>query len=355
MPATSVHFNGSVNLSDAETVMREISARVPAGVRRMTEGETGDRSYWIFFQYQKLAAMPEFEPAAVPEVATGDYGQIPQLRLADGVTPEQVSWPDIGYADAYIQSHQTFRALREEGVIAEGVRLQVQYPTPLAGLFMVVPQDVERLLPSYQAAMFADLDHALDRIGHDELAVQWDVAVEIGLLAGAYINWGTKSYMDLLPGLTACVDQVPEDVPVGVHLCYGDYEHHHIVQPESMALQVELADAVAAAATRPVSWFSFTVPQDRSDEAYFAPLRDLALDSHTELSFGIVPYHPEAQAPGTRAEQARIIDRSLAESPAGSREWAVSTECGMGRAEPADVPALLDLHRDILQELAAPA
>jgi hypothetical protein len=65
MPATSVHFNGSVNLADAETVMREISARVPAGVRRMTEGETGDRGNWIFFQFQKFAAMPQFETVPV--------------------------------------------------------------------------------------------------------------------------------------------------------------------------------------------------------------------------------------------------------------------------------------------------
>ena len=50
MPATSVHFNGSVNLPDAETVMREISARIPTGVRRMTDGETGERGYWIMFQ-----------------------------------------------------------------------------------------------------------------------------------------------------------------------------------------------------------------------------------------------------------------------------------------------------------------
>ena len=47
MPPSSVHFNGSVNLPDAETVMREISARVPDGVRRMTDGETGERNYWI--------------------------------------------------------------------------------------------------------------------------------------------------------------------------------------------------------------------------------------------------------------------------------------------------------------------
>lgn len=30
--------------------MREISSRIPHGVRRMTEGETGDRGNWVFFQ-----------------------------------------------------------------------------------------------------------------------------------------------------------------------------------------------------------------------------------------------------------------------------------------------------------------
>jgi len=65
MPPTSVHFNGSVNLPDAETVMREISSRIPVGVRRMTDGETGERGYWIMFQIQKFMQMPEFESVAV--------------------------------------------------------------------------------------------------------------------------------------------------------------------------------------------------------------------------------------------------------------------------------------------------
>lgn len=50
MPPSCVHFNGSVDLPDAETVMREIAARVPAGVRRLPDGETADRAGWIFFQ-----------------------------------------------------------------------------------------------------------------------------------------------------------------------------------------------------------------------------------------------------------------------------------------------------------------
>ena len=45
MPASHVHFNGSVNLADTESVMREITARVPSGLRRIPDGETGDRAW----------------------------------------------------------------------------------------------------------------------------------------------------------------------------------------------------------------------------------------------------------------------------------------------------------------------
>ena len=45
--------------------MREISSRIPNGVRRMTDGETGDRNYWISFQTQKFEQMPEFETVSV--------------------------------------------------------------------------------------------------------------------------------------------------------------------------------------------------------------------------------------------------------------------------------------------------
>ena len=65
MPPTSVHFNGSINLPDAETVMREISSRIPNGLCRMTDGVTGDRNYWISFQTRKFEQMPEFETVEV--------------------------------------------------------------------------------------------------------------------------------------------------------------------------------------------------------------------------------------------------------------------------------------------------
>ena len=164
----------------------------------------------------------------------------------------------------------------------------------------------------------------------------------------AFGAWPRASFPGVLPGLVRCIDEVPVDVPVGMHLCYGDYGHQHFMQPESLALQVELVNAVVPEARRPVNWFSFTVPQSRSDDAYFAPLEGLRVGPETELYFALVPYHPDAQTAGTANEQSRLIDAHLPPSPAGTREWGICTECGMGRVDPGDVPRLLDLHREIL-------
>ena len=90
-----------------------------------------------------------------------------------------------------------------------------------------------------------------------------------------------------------------------------------------------------------------TVPQHVTDPAYFAPLAGLRLAEETEIYLALVPYHPEDQAPGTTEEQIRLVDEHL-----GSREWGICTECGMGRVEREDVPAMLDAHREILERAA---
>jgi hypothetical protein len=356
MPPTSVHFNGSVNLPDAETVMREISSRIPSGVRRMTDGETGERGYWIHFQIQKFIAMPEFESVSVGKAYDTDSEapDMPQLGLAEGVSPEDVKWPNLGYADAYTESFGLFSGLQDDGTIPADVRFQMQYPTPLASMAgSIAPEDMPGVAAAYEVALFADLDEALSRIPHDRCAVQWDVAVEFGLLEGGF---GPVAPLEqVLPGLIRCVDRVPEDVPVGLHLCYGDYGHQHFKQPKSLATQVGLVNAVVSGASRPVNWFSFTVPQARNDEDYFTPVRELRVGPETELYFALVPYHPGDQTEGTTAEQVRLIDALLADLPSGVREWGICTECGMGRAAAEDVPTLLDLHREILAAEHQPA
>ena len=349
MPPTHVHFNGSVNLPDTESVMREIGSRVPSGLRRVPDGETGDRCNWIFFQMQKFQQSPSLVPARPVEAVPGDYEVMPQLRLADGVDPAEMKWPDLGYADAYLSSYATFAALRDTGVLPAGVRFQVQYPTPLASIgAYIVPEQQQALLGSYEQAMFADLDRLLAAIPHDDVAVQWDVAVEFAVLEEFFAPGGAQAFDAIVAGLARCVDQVPADVPVGLHLCYGDYGHQHFKQPESLALQVRVLNAVTAAANRTVSFASFTVPQYQREESYFAPLAGLTANPDTEINFALVPYHPADQAPGTTGEQVRLIDATLAASPAGGRAWGICTECGMGRAGREEIPGLLDLHREII-------
>jgi len=349
MPPTAVHFNGSVNLPDTETVMREISSRIPNGVHRMTDGETGDRGYWIHFQIRKFQQMPEFETVTVGKAyeTAQEAPPSPQLRLADGASAEMINWPNLGYADAYTESFATFERMQNEGTIPADVRFQLQYPTPLASMAgTIAPDDLPKILPSYEQALFADLDTALERLPHERIAVQWDVAVEFGALEGAM---GPKMPIDqVAPGLVRCLEQVPADVPVGMHLCYGDYGHEHFKQPESLQMQVDLVNAVTSAAKRPLNFVSFTVPQGRDDSAYFEPLGGLKTGSETELYFALVPYHPDDQAPGTTAEQIENIDAALINSPGGARHWGICTECGMGRVDPPDVPRLLDLHSQIL-------
>ena len=349
MPPSSVHFNGSVNLPDAETVMREISSRIPRGVRRMTDGETGDRNYWISFQTRKFEQMPEFETVAVGQAyeTVPDAPSMPQLRLAEGASAATITWPDLGYAGEYTNSFAIFARLQQEGTIPADVRFQMQYPTPLASMAgTIVADDMPAVAASYEQALFADLDSVLDRLPHERVAVQWDVAVEFGALEGAM---GPRVPVEqIAPGLVRCIERVPADVPVGMHLCYGDYGHQHFTQPESLQMQVDVVNAVTAAAHRTVNFVSLTVPQGRNDSAYFEPLAGLMSGSDTELYFALVPYHPDDQAPGTTAEQIEHIDAALIRSPAGARHWGICTECGLGRVDAADVPRLLDLHSEIL-------
>src|SRR5262249_52462142 len=157
--------------------------RVPSGLRRVPDGGTGGRGNWIYFQLQKFLQSPSLGPAQPLDVPGGDYAEWPELRLAGGGAPAQMRGPGLGDAGAFPVSLAPFDSLRRKGVIADGVRFQVEYPTPFAsiGVYIVTEQQ-QALLGSYEQALFADLARLLAAVPHDEVAVQWDVAVEFGVL-----------------------------------------------------------------------------------------------------------------------------------------------------------------------------
>lgn len=331
MPPVAVHFNGGVNLPDAETVLRTLAERVPRGVRRLPDGEPGERAGWIGYQVPRLLGTP----GLAPEATGDDPYAAAAVRLPATTDADAITWPDLGYATEYARSYAIFRRLRDDGVLPAGVRFQVEYPTPVAVGELVHRDGRDRFVRSYGRALLADLDRLLAGIPHDDVAVQWDAAVETVI-----VDQQPDLLDDTAAQLAALLDHVPDDVPAGLHLCYGDAGHVHMMEPESLAAQVNLTNAITGRTTP--AWVSFTVPQYRDDEAFFAPLADLQATPATELYLALVPYHPDDQAAGTTERQVAIIDRLL------DRPWGICTECGMARAERADVPRLLDLHREIL-------
>jgi len=67
--------------------------RWPGRCRRAAGPRWGDRQRWIFFQFQKLSTILQLRPAGmVDQPAEGDR-QLPRLRLADGVVPQEPACP----------------------------------------------------------------------------------------------------------------------------------------------------------------------------------------------------------------------------------------------------------------------
>jgi hypothetical protein len=173
-----------------------------------------------------------------------------------------------------------------------------------------------------------------------ELAVQWDVAREIGLLEGVFPAEFAGDPLTVVTGsLVELGDAVPSEVPMGYHFCYGDFGHRHFVQPKDLALVVGLANRVAAELSRPLSWLHVPVPRDRDDADYFAPLRSLRLPPETELYLGLV--HATDGLAGAR--------RRMRTAAAYRERFGVGTECGLGRRDPDTVPGLLALHREVAE------
>ena len=331
------HLVGSVPLTDSETVFREVSARLGDHLRRLPDGETGIRTNWIQWQFPLLAQMPEFEPDRDADTAFG-----PLLQLRSGMTGEEVNFPELGYRAAALESYDVFARLKREGVIGESVRFQVCLPTPLAVVHIrFVPRDQEAVELAYERKMLEELDSVLDAIPAVELAVQWDTAVEFAVLEGILPSFVADPERDILDRLVRLGNHVPAGVEMGYHLCYGDAGHRHFIEPADTTKLVAIANGVCAGVEHGVDWVHMPVPRDRSDEAYFAPLRDLRLQPDTELYLGLV--HLTDGVDGTRAR--------IAAAQTVVTEFGVATECGFGRRPAETVSELLRIHSSVSDAL----
>lgn len=334
---------GSVNFDDAETTIRTAASLLGDRLKRIPDGEVGKRFHWIMFQPDVIGQADGIERVGEEPIPFPAGLDARPLRIAEGVDAAAISLPPLGYADAAIESYRTFTRLRDEGAVPSGIRFQVSLPTPVAVVSSFFAGDDRAAIePVYTAAVLGELAQIVDAIAHDDLAIQWDVASELGIIErasgyGAVMDawWEGDRFDGLVARLVALIDAVPEDVEVGVHLCYGDAGERHFIEPSDAGTLVRFANAVIASAARSLSWLHLPVPIDRDDTAYYEPLADLVPVS--ELYLGLV--HRED---GTDGAQRRIAAASSVVPLFG-----VATECGIGRAPEGTTEGILRTHAEV--------
>ena len=332
--ARDIHLVGSIPLSSAREVFTICANALGDRVRRLPDGETGERSNWIAWQLAVLDHSSQLEAIQGP-AGRGWYG--PLLRVRPGCV-EAVEFDRLGYADAARRSWSEFQQLQGEGVIGPAHRFQISLPTPLAVVAPFVEIDSQAVVEaSYQSALVAELEEILDSIPYSRLAIQWDVAIEIAILEGLLPVHFVPAFEGIVARLLHLVSLVPASVELGIHLCYGDEGHKHFKEPKDTTLLVRLANALTGG-SRALSWIHMPVPRDRTDTAFFQPLRQLTIPAECQLFLGLV--HATDGLEGTRQR----LETAKQFAPSG---FGISTECGFGRRDPATVPTLLKLHLDV--------
>ena len=346
----NAHLVGSISLPDAETTFRTVSEHLGGSLRRMPDGEVGDRYYWIQFQKDYFDQTPGLSRVGDTPFYIRDRFDARPLRL--DVDPSEIVLPPLGYADAAIESYAAFERLQAEGVIPPGVKFQVSLPTPagVVGSFFVL-ESRAAFEPVYEKAVMAELDRILDAIPHDRLAIQWDTALEFGLLDRAEIrgfrltSWFGDEHDEILEGViqraARQADAVPLDVEVGYHLCYGDVEEQHFAEPTDAGRLAEVLGGLFTRPARSITWVHLPVPIDRDDDAYFAPLASVDWPAETERYLGLI-HHEDG------------VDGALRRAATAARfvpSFGIATECGFGRGPSERTAPLLDLHAEVAAAL----
>lgn len=340
-----VHFVGSIGFDTVDEVFRTIGPKFGKRLRRIPDGEPGGRRGWIQWQYALLRNNPFLR--ADPDTPPTPVGA-PHIGLAVGVKPGEVHFGELNYAREARASYLDFCAARDRGDIAPGVRLQVCMPTPMAVIYVFCsPKDLGSIEPAYEAAMINEVATMCKAIPHQDLCIQWDVCTEMvmldGQLEGRYPTY-KASRADIMERLGRLGDAVPRDVELGFHLCYGDMDAKHIVQPKDATKLVEVANDLVKAVKRPVTYIHMPVPIERSDDAYFKPLDGLKLPPETELYLGVV--HATDGVEGTR--------KRIAAAQRHVHGFGIGSECGIARSRgPELVHRFLDVYSGSTQDPGA--
>ena len=337
-----VHLVGSIGLDNVPDIFRTLGKGLGRRLKRVPDGEVGGRRLWVSWQYPLFRANPFLAATDVARPRTGFL----ELKIADDVNPKDIVFGELGYAREARASYLDFLKAKERGELPRDVRFQVCLPTPLAVVNSFCSADDGALIEqAYEKAMMAEVAALCEAIPHKDLCVQWDICIEMVFWDGQDYRGRTKradiTEGSILERTQRICSTIPSDVELGVHLCYGDFEAKHFVEPRDAAKMVEFANALANAIRHPLAFVHMPVPINRTDDAFFKPLRDLRLAKDTEVYLGVV--HGADGKEGT--------NKRIAAAGKYLKGFGIACECGIARARRPDlVAAILSVHAQTSQE-----
>jgi hypothetical protein len=341
--ARNVYLVGSVPMANAAEVFEKVNAALGPRIKRLPDGETGARGDWITWLEPVFAEHPAF-------VKSGEFFRVhasgtgrERYTLKPGVQPGQVRFDNLFYADIAKRSYADFKRLKEAGKIPANTKFQVDLVPAHSVIWLFLVDALHAPIdPLYNDAVKREVDKIAAAIPHDELAIQFDVASAVfaRLERNKPSSYGRskaemqEAFANILVDLG---NRVPHDVDLLYHLCYGDSNHRHVVEPTDMSDMVEFANRISRQIARSIQLIHMPVPRNRTDDAYFEPLRRLKLRPETELCLGLVHYTDGVE--GTK--------KRLATAKKYAANFSIGTECGFGRRDPRTIPELLRIHAAI--------
>jgi hypothetical protein len=335
----NVHLVGSIGLDTVEDVFRTVGKELGPHLKRIPDGEVGGRKLWISWQYPLLRANTFLRPE--PSGKVRPTNRFSLLTLAEGVAPSDVHFGELGYTREARASYLDFVAARDNGELPQAIRFQVCLPTPFAVVSSVVmPEALSAVETAYEKAMIAEVAALARHIPHRDLCIQWDLCNEMVVWDGQptdAVPYGDEPREKIIARMQRLCSAIPDDVELGLHLCYGDFGGKHFVEPTDAAAMVDFANALSKSMAHQLAYIHMPVPVDRSDDAFHRPFADLKLAEGTALFLGVV--HAKDGTAGTKA---RIAAARRYAPPFG-----IATECGMARARSEEtVRSLLKIHAE---------
>src|SRR3954464_161421 len=317
---------GSLPVGSTEEAFRQGAALLGPLWFAPPDGERGPRVAWVSYERERLArpnpAIEVVEETASPTGLPRHAYETPVFSVRDGAEVRFDRWPRI---DDAIESYGVFTRLREDGAIPAGRRFQVGLPFPTSALNAFkadFASDYAAAEPAFEDLVARELRRLMEAIPPQDLALQWDVCYEVLDMEGV-VAWFSGDAWERFTGPVArLTSQIPEEVLVGYHLCYGTFPEWPMYEAQDMSVMVRMANHAVAESGRRVDWLHMAGPRylRSEDERFFAPLRDLDIGD-TRAFLGIVL--PIDGVPGLRRRHA-TASRFLA-------DFGVAMYCGFGR------------------------